>query len=84
MVIAERVRAVGYLRVSSQAQAGEEKVSLTEQKKDIQFYCDDHGYEVVEWYEDIGSGSSKRRRSFQRMLREAPRTTHMTSSSLGR
>ena len=74
MVTAEKLRAVGYIRVSSEAQAAEEKVSLTEQKKDIQAYCDDHGYEVVDWYQDVGSGSSKRRRSFQKMLREAHRT----------
>ena len=66
-----RVRAAAYTRVSTQAQATEDKVSLDEQKADIQAYCDAKGYEVVEWYSDVGSGASKRRKDFQRMLKDA-------------
>ncbi|MDP6455144.1 MAG: recombinase family protein [SAR202 cluster bacterium] len=65
------MRAVGYTRVSTAAQATEDRVSLTEQQTDIQAYSDSKGYELVSWYSDVGSGASKRRKEFQRMLKGA-------------
>ncbi len=71
MTTAKR-RAVGYTRVSTAAQATEEKVSLDEQGTDIEAYCESKGYELVEIYTDAGySGASKRRPAFQRMLKDA-------------
>ena len=67
---APRPRAVGYTRVSTAAQATEEKVSLDEQGTDIETYCESKDYELVEIYTDAGySGASKRRPAFQRMCK---------------
>ena len=66
------MRAALYARVSTAAQAGEEKVSLPTQIEDMKVYCQDKGYQVVGEYIDAGySGSTKNRPEFQRMLRDA-------------
>ena len=65
------MKAAVYTRVSSAAQATEEKVSLTEQRIDIERYCEQRGHEIVEWYQDVGSGASKRRADFQHMLKDS-------------
>ena len=62
--------AAGYIRVSTQQQAEEDKVSLDEQRQDIEAYAASKGYTVVKWYSDVGSGASKRRPQFQQLLRE--------------
>jgi len=64
-------RAAAYIRVSTERQASEDKVSLEEQRKDIEAYCRARGYEVAHWYSDVGSGASKRRLGFQQMLKDA-------------
>jgi site-specific DNA recombinase len=51
-------------------QADEDKVSLEEQLSDIKDYCKAKGYELVAHYQDVGSGASKRRANFQRMIKE--------------
>lgn len=72
MATTAKRRAVGYTRVSTAAQATEEKVSLDEQHSDIEAYCESKDYELVEVYTDAGySGASKRRPAFQRMLKDA-------------
>ena len=66
-------RAVGYIRVSTAQQAAEDKVSLEEQRKDIEAYCEEKGYELGRIYQDVGySGATKRRPEFQEMLRDIP------------
>ena len=65
------IRVAAYLRVSTPGQAAEDKVSLGEQREDIEKYCALRGYEIVVWYSDVGSGDSKHRKDFQRMLRDA-------------
>ena len=64
------IRAAAYIRVSTEKQAEEDKVSLDEQGKDIRAYCESKGYNIVKEYQDVGSGASKRRPDFQRMLRD--------------
>lgn len=61
-------RAAIYCRVSTQAQAEDDKVSLAEQLADCEAYCQQHGYEVVERYQDVKSGSTSKRPDFQRLL----------------
>ena len=51
-------------------QAEEDKVSLDEQRQDIETYAASKGYTIVKWYSDVGSGASKRRPQFQQMLRD--------------
>ena len=64
-------RAATYARVSTQDQAGEDRTSLSEQAADMERYCSEKGYEIVARYQDIGSGATKNRRDFQRMLSDA-------------
>ena len=65
------MRAAIYARVSSAAQATEDKTSLAEQIGEMESYCSDREYEIVARYQDIASGSTKRRFDFQRMLADA-------------
>ena len=63
------IKAAAYIRVSTEKQAEEDKVSFGEQQKDIQAYCDSKGYTVVKEYQDLGSRASKRRPAFQKPRR---------------
>ena len=65
------IRAAAYIRVSTERQAEEDRVSLDEQHKDIAAYCQGKGYTVVKEYQDVGSGASKRRPQFQQLLWDA-------------
>ncbi len=65
-------RAVGYVRVSSKAQA-EKGESLTTQRDGIKRYIEAHEWTLVEIFADegISGGSVKRRPDLQRLLSEA-------------
>jgi site-specific DNA recombinase len=66
------MKAVLYARVSSIAQAEEEKVSIPEQVARIKDYCQSKGYELIDQYIDEGySGAKSQRPEFQRMLKDA-------------
>lgn len=61
--------AVGYCRVSSAAQAGEDKFGLPEQKHIIKEYAKEHGYVISDWYIDAGiSGTREDRPALNRLL----------------
>jgi len=47
-------RAAGYLRVSTEAQAGPERYGLDSQRSDIEAFAAAGGYEVITWYTDAG------------------------------
>ena len=64
------IRAAAYIRVSTERQAAEDRVSLEEQHKDIASYCETKDYTVVKDYRDVGSGASKRRPGVQQLLRD--------------
>ena len=66
-----RPLAAGYVRVSSVAQAAEDKTSLAEQASAIEAYCQERGLELVETFQDVMSGASRKRPSWCRMLRGA-------------
>lgn len=65
--------AVGYIRVSTKGQAAEDKVSLREQKQDIEDYCAKMRWELRSIYEDAGiSGTHiEGRDAFNQMLADA-------------
>jgi site-specific DNA recombinase len=65
------IRAALYARVSSKAQAEEDKVSISEQFAEMEAYRERHDYEIVQRYQDVASGATKRRPDFQRMLANA-------------
>ena len=64
-------RAAIYTRVSSEAQADEDKVSLDEQARDIEAHCAGKGYTVTARYEDVESGVSRTRPGFRRLQADA-------------
>lgn len=65
--MAEKIRAAGYVRVSTSQQAQGE--SLTEQTKKVERLAEYEGWDLVEVYEDAGrSGRNVDRPALQRML----------------
>lgn len=61
------MRVVGYIRVSTDAQA--EKFGVEAQRKLIEGYCDTHDMEIIDWYEDTGvSGVKESRPQLDRLL----------------
>ena len=60
-----------YVRVSSEAQALEESVSLDEQTRDIEAYAAERGYAITARYFDVESGVSRTRPGFQRLQADA-------------
>ena len=64
-------RAAIYTRVSSEAQALEESVSLAEQARDCEAYAEERGYSIIHRYTDIESGVSRTRPGFQRLQADA-------------
>ena len=60
-----------YTRVSSDAQDGQDSVSLNEQLTACQDYAARQGYDVIETYQDVQSGSDAKRPGFQAMLADA-------------
>ena len=69
--MADKQRAGLYARVSTSAQAGEDKTSLAEQVSAIEAYCKAHGLTVSARYEDVGSGVDRSRSAFQRLQADA-------------
>ena len=69
--MADGKKAAIYTRVSSEAQAGEESVSLDEQTRDIEAYAEERGYSIIHRYTDIESGVSRTRPGFQRLQADA-------------
>ena len=64
-------RAAIYIRVSSDQQAGEERVSLDEQTRDIEAYAAERGYTITQRYQDVESGVSRTRPGFRQMQADA-------------
>lgn len=61
------MKLVGYIRVSSESQA--ENTSLVEQRKKIEAYCYAFGHELIQVFEEIGSGKdAENRPQFQSAL----------------
>lgn len=71
------MRVIGYLRVSTKAQADEDKFGLDAQRAQIEGYCLSHGHEIVRWYEDDGvSGAKEERDAWGEIMRgEVPEGT---------
>ena len=64
-------RAVIYTRVSSDQQAGEERVSLSEQVRELEEYAAERGYTIIQRYTDVESGASRTRPGFRQMQADA-------------
>lgn len=62
-------RAVNYCRVSTQEQAEDDRVSLEDQRKSFEEYCQRQGYTVVApAFVDVFSGRRDDRQEYQKML----------------
>jgi len=69
-------RAVGYIRVSDESQAEQDKASLSEQERAIREYCQRKGYELLRIFSDVGKRWDANRPAFKQMVswgRETPR-----------
>ncbi len=64
-------RAAVYSRVSTAEQAEDDKASLNEQERRCREYCQEKGYDVTVSYQDIGSGTTRKRPRFLEMLKDA-------------
>lgn len=66
------MKAVAYLRVSTDGQVGEDKFGLADQKSSIIAYAKAQGFEVTAWYSDEGiSGATMDRTGLQDILNDA-------------
>src|SRR5664280_201014 len=66
------MRATGYLRVSTDAQAGEDRFGLESQTEAIRNFAKGQGYDLVSWYTDAGvSGGTLERPELQRLLEDS-------------
>jgi len=62
-------QAVGYQRVSTENQVGDDKFGLVDQKQSIEAFALREGFEIVAWYSDEGiSGATLERPALQDML----------------
>jgi site-specific DNA recombinase len=59
---------VGYIRVSTDGQCGDDKFGLEVQKKQILDYCNKNGYAVVKWFKDEGESGAKERPGFDEII----------------
>ena len=63
------MKVIGYLRVSTKGQVGEDKFGLESQRSAIEEYCNEKGYEIADFYVDAGvSGAKEERPQFGRIL----------------
>lgn len=60
--------AIGYVRVSTEEQAGDDRFGIETQKKEILAFADEHGYHIVEWMVDECSGVKDNRPEFDKIL----------------
>ena len=60
--------AIGYLRVSTKEQSGDDKYGIDVQKKEILSYADKNDYSIVDWKIDEVSGASDDRPALNEVL----------------
>ena len=60
--------AIGYIRVSTEGQAADDKYGIEVQRKEILAYADANGYSIVDWKIDTMSGASDDRPALNEIL----------------
>lgn len=60
--------AIGYIRVSTEQQANDDKYGIEVQKKEILMYANDNGYAIVDWKVDTVSGAKDDRPGLNSIL----------------
>lgn len=61
-------RAIGYIRVSTKQQSGEDRYGIDAQKNAILKYADENGYAIVDWKIDAISGTAEDRPAMNDIL----------------
>lgn len=71
------MKVIGYLRVSTDGQVGEDKFGLESQKAQIEEFCKKKGHSICKWYIDEGiSGAKEERPEWGKVMRgEVPAGT---------
>lgn len=59
---------IGYIRVSTDGQCGEDKFGLDVQRQNIIDYCATHDMTIVKWYTDEGESGAKERPGFDEII----------------
>lgn len=59
---------IGYIRVSTDGQCGDDRFGLDVQKKQIEEYCEKNGMNIVRWYKDEGESGAKERPGFDEII----------------
>ncbi len=59
---------VAYTRVSTDAQAGEDRFGLEAQRRQIIEYCERNDMNIIKWYEDAGESGAKERPGFDEIV----------------
>lgn len=59
---------IGYVRVSTDGQVGENKFGIAEQRSMIKKYCAEHDLEIVEWVYDEGESGAYERENFDNIV----------------
>ena len=59
---------IGYIRVSTDGQCGEDKFGLEVQEQQIREYCEKNGHEIVKWFRDEGESGAKERPGFDEII----------------
>lgn len=68
MEIKKYKNAVGYIRVSTEGQADDDKYGVEAQQGKIREYAEKHGYVIVAWFQDEMSGTSDERPEWNKIL----------------
>lgn len=59
---------IGYIRVSTDGQCGEDKFGLEVQKEQIEAYCKRNDYTIIKWFKDEGESGAKERPGFDEII----------------
>lgn len=62
------MRVIGYMRVSTDRQAGDDKYGLDAQKADIEEYCSKNDMEIIDWVVDRGESGAYERPGFDNII----------------
>lgn len=60
--------AIGYIRVSTEQQAKDNRYGIDAQKQAILLYANDNGYQIVDWKIDAASGAKDEREALDEIL----------------
>ena len=62
------MKVIGYIRVSTDGQCGEDKFGLDAQRQQIIEYCAKNDMEIIEWFADEGESGAKLRPGFDKII----------------